>query len=85
MRDEKNLKELVELVQKAKNKELVEDLILGLTTLHEREVFAHRLEIVRRLQRGDQQHAIATDLGVGVSTVSRGAQELAAGRFKVLK
>lgn len=82
--DEGGFKKFVELVYGAKNKQGLEDFLTGITTQSEREILAHRLEIVERLLKDQPQHQIATDLGVGVATVSRGAKELANGRFKIL-
>jgi TrpR family transcriptional regulator, trp operon repressor len=77
--------DFITLVHSIKDKELLADLLLGVTTPKERSEFTQRIEIVRRLVRGDPQLKIAKDLGVGVATVTRGSKELALGRFKVLK
>lgn len=77
--------DLIERIHKTKNKELLEDFILGLTTQHERNVLVRRVEIIKRLLDEEPQHEIASDLNVGVSTVTRGAKELSLGRFKVLR
>ena len=42
----------------------------------ERHAMAQRWQIVRRLDRGASQRAVATDLDVGIATVSRGARLL---------
>lgn len=75
----------VRLVHSIAEIELLEDLLVGITTPRERAEFSQRLEIVRRLMIGEPQHKIARELGVGVGTVTRGSKELAAGRFKVLQ
>ena len=77
--------DLVDLIHQTRNKELLEDLMLGLTTPYERKVLSRRIEIVKRLVAEQTQHEIAQDLHIGVSTVTRGARELAQGRFKILK
>ncbi len=77
--------DLVDLLHKTKNRELLEDFLLGLTTPHERKVLTRRVEIVKRLIAGEPQHVIAEDFNVGVSTVGRGTKELNLGRFKVLR
>lgn len=77
-------KNLVELVHKTKNKDLLEDFLLALTTPHEQRVLARRVEIVKRLVTGHTQHEIANSLHIGVSTVTRGQRELNRGRFKIL-
>jgi len=78
-------KEFVDLVHKTKDKALLEDFLYAITTAGERHTFARRIEIVRRLLAGEAQHSIASDLRVGVNTVSRGAREIAEGHFKILK
>lgn len=82
MRDFKNV---IDLIYSIKDKELLEDFLLGITTPKEREEFVQRVEIVKRLIEQETQKNIAKDLGVGVATVTRGSKELAQGRFKVLR
>lgn len=77
--------ELVDLIASTHDKELLADLLLGLTTSKERDEFVQRIEIVKKLIQGEPQAKIAKDLGVGVATVTRGSKELAQGRFKALK
>lgn len=77
--------DLIKLIYQIKDKELLEDLLLGVTTPHERKVMVCRIEIIKRLLAGETQHEIASDLKVGVSTVTRGAKELALGRFKIMR
>lgn len=69
---------------KAKNAEEMEDLLLGLLTQKEIEEFEKRIEIVKLLKRGVAQHKVAEKVGVGVATVTRGANELKLKRFKVI-
>lgn len=76
--------DLVDLVYKTKNKVLLADFLLALTTPYEQKVFSRRVEIVKRLVAGETQHSIAADLKIGVSTVSRGQRELNKGRFIIL-
>ena len=76
---------IVKLIASAKDEELLQDFLLGLTTPNEREAFVQRVEIIKRLLKGEPHHQIAEELGVGVATVTRGSKELAAGRFKLLK
>lgn len=80
-----DFQEVVELVLSIDNKELLEDFLVGLTTAKEREELAQRVEIIKRLIAGEPQHKIASDLGVGIATVTRGSKELSAGRFKALR
>lgn len=77
--------DLVRLIHRADEKKVLEDLILGLTTPHERRILERRVEIIKRLLDGEDQHQIAEELNVGVSTVTRGAKELNLGRFKILR
>jgi TrpR family trp operon transcriptional repressor len=75
----------IDLVHATKDRDLLEDLLLGFTTEKERTELVQRLEIVKRLLRGDPQAQIAKELGVGVATVTRGSKELSQGRFKALR
>lgn len=77
--------ELVTVISGIKNVDDLDDFLTGLTTARERAEFSQRLEIVKLLVAGKSQHKIAQELGVGVATVGRGAKELAAGRFKILR
>ncbi len=70
---------------KARTPTRIKDLMLGLFTQPERDEFAKRLEIVKRLKKGVSQRKIAKSLDVGIATVSRGARELSQGRFKHLQ
>jgi TrpR family trp operon transcriptional repressor len=76
---------VINLVNSIKDRDLLEDFLVGLTTDKEREELEQRVEIVRRLLKGDPQAKIAKDLGVGVATVTRGSKELSQGRFKALR
>lgn len=77
--------DLVDLIASMRDKELLADFLVGLTTSKERDEFVQRIEIVKKLIKGEPQSKIAKDLGVGVATVTRGSKELAQGRFKVLR
>lgn len=78
----KDINRLIEMIQEAKIKGKLENLLLGLLTQREIEEFAQRITIVRLLKSGMSQHAIAKKLNIGVATVSRGAKEIKEGRFK---
>lgn len=82
---DKSFNDLVELIYAADSKAILKDLLVGITTPAEREALTNRIEIVRRLLKGDPQADIAADLGVGIATVTRGSRELADGRFKILR
>jgi TrpR family trp operon transcriptional repressor len=78
-----NLKKFTDIILEIRDRGLLEDFLKGILTNKELEEIPVRLEIVRRLLKGEPQHNIAKDLGVGVATVSRGAKELKLGRFKI--
>lgn len=80
-----NFKEFIDLVHSIRDKDLLEDLLIGVTTEKERQEITQRIEIVKRLIEGEPQAKIASDLGVGVATVTRGSKEIAQGRFKALR
>ena len=80
-----NFSKIIDLVHSAKDKKLLEDFLIALTTPYERYVLTRRVEIINRLLAGETQHQIASDLKIGVSTVTRGQRELNLGRFKILR
>ncbi len=45
-----------------------------LLTPKERIEINQRIEIIKRLEKGQSQHKIASDLGVGIATVTRGSK-----------
>ena len=53
----------------------------GILTPKEREELPVRLQIIRLLKKGVPQHEIASQLGVGIATVTRGSKEIAKGNF----
>ncbi len=78
------LDELIELLLNIKNREDMENFLLGILTPKELEEIPARLQIVKRLKKGISQHKVAADLKVGIATVTRGSRELKMGRFKVV-
>lgn len=78
-------KDFVKLIHSIRDENLLEDLLVGVTTDKERQEIPQRVEIVKRLIKGEPQAKIASDLGVGVATVTRGSKEVSNGRFKFLK
>ncbi len=80
-----NFSSVVEIINAIRDKEVLEDFLVGITTPKERLEIGQRLEIVERLLKKEPQHKIAEVLGVGVATVTRGSKELQAGKFKVLR
>jgi TrpR family transcriptional regulator, trp operon repressor len=81
----KDFSDFVELVHSIRNKELLEDLLIGVTTEGERKELVRRVQIIQKLVKGIPQLQIAGDLNVGIATVTRGSKELSAGRFKALR
>ena len=77
--------DFIDLVHTTKDRQLLEDFLTSITTEKERKELVRRVEIVKRLLAGDAQAKIASDLKVGIATVTRGSKELAQGGFKVLR
>lgn len=77
--------DVTDIIYTTRDKELLEDFLMGVTTEKERSELAQRVEIIKRLIAGEPQAKIASDLGVGIATVTRGSKELSQGRFKVLR
>lgn len=75
----------VDVLMEIGDRATMEDLLVGILTIKELQELPLRLEIVKRLLKGESHHKIAEDLSVGVATVTRGSKELQEGRFKVLK
>lgn len=80
-----NFNDVTDIIYSTRDKALLEDFLIGVTTDKERTEIAQRVEIIKRLIAGEPQAKIAGDLGVGVATVTRGSKELNQGRFKVLR
>lgn len=78
------LNELIDLLLSIKNREEMENFLLGIFTPKELEEIPTRLQIVKMLKKGTSQHEIAEKLGVGIATVTRGSKEIQLGRFKVV-
>ena len=70
-------KELIEVIFKiAKDKNLLGDFIKDILTPREFDNIGVRWQIVKRLEKGEHHQAIAEDLHLGVSTVTRGSREM---------
>ena len=80
-----DFKKFTDLTYSIKDKKLLEDFLIGVTTEKERQELVQRIEIVKQLIAGEPQQKIASDLGVGIATVTRGSKEIAQGRFKALR
>ena len=74
---------LVEAFLSLKTKKDVKGFLDGILTQKEREELPVRLQIIRLLKRGMPQHEIASKLGVGIATVTRGSKEIAKGNFSL--
>jgi TrpR family trp operon transcriptional repressor len=75
----------IDLVYSIRDKTVLQDFLMSITTDSEREAFVKRIEIVKRLLTGEPQAQIAKELGVGIATVTRGSKELANGKFLALR
>ena len=88
MKEEINYKYQADLVHnlcQIQNEKNMRDFLDVLLTPAELDDLSKRLQIFKRLLKGEAQQKIASDLGVGIATVTRGSKELAQGRFKVLR
>ena len=72
-------------ISSARSQTDLKDFLIGLTTPYERRIFSKRIEIVERLLLGQTHLRIAKELGVGISTVSRGSRELQRGHFRIMR
>ena len=69
--------ELVEIFSKIHgDKDLMKEFLMDILTPAEFETMALRWQIVKKLQKGETHRFIAGDLGLGISTVTRGSREL---------
>lgn len=69
--------ELVGLfVRAGKDSKLMQEFMIDITTPAELEEMAIRWQIVKRLNKGEKHREIAGELGIGISTVTRGSREL---------
>lgn len=70
-------KELVEIFSKIQgDKRFMAEFLLDILTPAEFEDLALRWQIVKKLNEGDTHREIAGELGLGISTVTRGSREL---------
>lgn len=72
---------LIEALVSLKTKRDMSSFLDGILTPKERKEIPIRLQIVKLLKKGVPQHEIASKLGVGVATVTRGSKEIAKGNF----
>jgi TrpR family trp operon transcriptional repressor len=89
MTKEDNYKnELAALLAEIKSPALMKEFLADLFTPSEFDDIATRLQVVKKLEKGESQRKIAEELGVGIATVTRGSRELRdkkGGFRKVLK
>ena len=64
-------KEMFEVLTRAGEIHLLEDLMKCLMSPYELEEITQRLQIIRRLRAGATQREIAKDFQIGIATVSR--------------
>ncbi len=70
-------RELIEVFSKISgNKELIFEFLKDILTPTEFDEMCLRWQIVKKLHNGGKHREIAGELGLGISTVSRGAREL---------
>ena len=58
------------------DKNLMRELLIDILTPKELEEVALRWQIIKRLNKGEKHRDIAGELGIGISTVTRGSREL---------
>ncbi|MFC1640904.1 Trp family transcriptional regulator [Patescibacteria group bacterium] len=80
--DQVNLNQLAAEFLKIEDQKVMKDFLAAILTPQELEQLPVRLEIIRRLKKGEAQHKIAEDLGIGIATVTRGSRMLKEGRFQ---
>ena len=70
-------KEVVEIFSKiSEDKELMFEFFRDILTPTEFDEVSLRWQIVKKLNKGETHREIAGDLGLGISTVTRGSREL---------
>ena len=70
-------KEIIEILYKiSKDKVLLNDFVKEILTPKEFENIGVRWQIVKKLAKGEKHEYIASDLKLGVATVTRGSREM---------
>lgn len=80
----KSFKQLAQAFASSQDSSQIEGMLTALLTAKEVQDLGNRLDIVRLLKEGKTQREVATELGVGIATVTRGAKALNAGVFDQL-
>ncbi len=70
------LSELARLLARTDDPQLVEGVLGALLTPSEAHDLSARWELVKRLDRGETQRAIAKELGLSLCKITRGSREL---------
>lgn len=69
--------ELIEIFLKiGGDKKLMTEFLMDILTPAEFEIMALRWQIVKKLNKGETHRSVAGELGLGISTVTRGSREL---------
>lgn len=79
-----NYNSLVDAFLSIPSRRDMKNFLNGILTPKELEEIPVRLQIVKLLKKGIPQHKIASQLGVGIATVTRGSKEIAKGNFSLL-
>ena len=74
--------QLRDFLLQIKNKDEMENFLLGILTPQELDEIPMRLQIIKMLKKGVPQKEISRGLGVGIATITRGSREIRRGRFK---
>ena len=74
--------EFIETLLHMKTKQEMDAFLHGMLTPLERVELPKRLAIFKMLSKGIPQHEIASKVGVGVATVTRGSLELQRGKIQ---
>lgn len=82
---EQKFKDFVDFIYSIREYDDFLDFMDGITSDKDKQNLPKRVEIVKKLLAGENQHAIAEELGVGVATVTKGSKLVANDYFKVLR
>ena len=75
------IQELAQVMFDLKSKQDMVEFLEGILTPKELQELSLRLQIIKKLKAGEPQRKIATDLGVGIATITRGSKEIQNGKF----
>ena len=83
--NEVKFKKFVDYLFSVRDYDYFIDFMDGITSDKDKENLPKRVEIIKKLLAGENHHAIADELGVGVATVTKGSKLLGKDYFKVLR